>query len=131
MTFQEAYTRCVATDSKLFEPKDIVTNDEVLKLAQDKGMNQFWIGIHNYQYASDGTPILWSNKLKGSQDTDCDDNGCFVFGKEGGGLPTFDFNFGKWSGKCCTLKKYGAVCDKKKSKFLRSFFLHYLIHKNA
>ena len=117
---------------KLFEPKDPVTNDEVMKLAQDKGMNKFWIGIHNYQYANDNTPILWSNA--GNKDKvpeSCNDNACFILGEEGGNLQPGTFDFGLWTGKCCTIKKYGAVCDKKIGNFFEIiFYTSQLIQKS-
>ena len=129
LTFEEADKECNAAGTNMYEP-DEMTNDEVLELASTKGINQFWIGVRNISghlvLASDNTSILWSHTKPKPQDTNCADNACFILGKEGGSQPTTTFDFSFWSGKCCSTKKYGAVCDKKLRKFSRLFFLRFV-----
>ena len=121
LSFAEAKAKCKDKNFKLFEPKDTSTNNEVQKFAEDNGLNKFWIGIHNHVYASDNTPLLWSNFKPKPLDQSCDDNYCPCAGpgcdEVNGLIPPSTFNFGKWAGKCCSIKKFGAVCDKKIGKF--------------
>ena len=122
LNYEEAYMDCSMKGAKLFEPKEVATNDRVIELAQKKGLNKFWIGIHNNKYQSDNSPILWSNPKPKPQDTSCDDNACFILGEEAENQQPGTFDFGLWTGKCCTLKKFGAVCDKKMGNFFEIIF---------
>ena len=51
----------------MFEPRDFSANSEVLALAKSKGVNRFWIGIHditnegNFTYDSNGRTISYMN----------------------------------------------------------------------
>ena len=104
---------------------DKETNNDILKLAEDNGVNSFWLGIYNDKYASDNTSLLWSNQKPKELNHLCDDNvcpclgpGCDEFdGELDGDTQISNHNFGKWVGKCCSVKKFGAVCDKKIGKF--------------
>ena len=86
-------------------------------------MNIDWIGIsphdidaHDYFYASDGSAIIYSNSGKPKPLNNCNDKKCFGFVPVQNGQ-TNTFQFGQWSGQCCTMKKYsGIVCDKKIGK---------------
>ena len=45
----EALAFCNSIESKLFEPKDLPSNDFVTTEAKARGVSQFWIGIHDIQ----------------------------------------------------------------------------------
>ena len=51
----------------MFEPKNEKVNFEVTYLAEDCGINSFWLGINDksqensFVYASDGTHIIYEN----------------------------------------------------------------------
>ena len=51
----------------MFEPKNEKVNFEVTYLAEDCGINSFWLDINdksqenNFVYASDGTPTIYKN----------------------------------------------------------------------
>jgi hypothetical protein len=48
VTHDQAVTECKSFGGKLFEPKDLETNDKVFEAAvQALGDNQFWIGLHD------------------------------------------------------------------------------------
>ena len=119
LNLEEAESRCNDIDARLFEPKDDETNDQLVNLAKQRiGEKGFWIGIKGDRYLSDDTLLLYSNKKPKIEDDSSNDNDCFCIGCDelgnGGFGVNTDLDFGMWSGKYCTMKKFAAACDKKK-----------------
>ena len=120
LNLEEAEKRCNDIDARLFEPKDADTNDQLVNLAKQRiGEKGFWIGIKGNKYLSDDTLLLYSNKKPKYEEVSSNDNNCFCIGCDGwdwrfGFGVNNDLDFGMWSGKHCTMKKFAAACDKKK-----------------
>ena len=74
--FEGAQAYCINQGGKLFEPKKANVNKNITDLAKSRGINEFWIGIHekfhsqegSFVYASDDTPIIWDNCSSGNPD---------------------------------------------------------------
>ena len=67
-THEQAVNFCSKNgDGKLLEPKNEIDYDQVLTLAEEKGLNSIWIGVSeeekfsgNYLYNSNHSPITWT-----------------------------------------------------------------------
>ena len=113
---KDAEADCISKGGKLFEPRNAKHNAFVTRLAEKKGLNGFWIGIHdkkengkenegNFVYESDNKAITWKNWLPGQPnnvynkcygDEDCVEGLC----------PK-----GKWNDQCCGKRK-PYVCER-------------------
>ena len=98
-------------NGKLLEPKNEIDYDQVLTLAEEKGLNNIWIGVmksnnntgyHHFYYNSDHSPVTWTKWGPGEpQDWGRNDN-CVQI--EIG-------NGGKWFDDDCSARKQ-FVCEK-------------------
>ena len=112
-THQEAVNFCSKNgdNGKLLEPKNEIDYDQVLTLAEEKGLNNIWIGVmktnnnteyHHFYYNSDHSPVTWTKWGPGEpQDWGRNDN-CVQI--EIG-------NGGKWFDDDCSARKQ-FVCEK-------------------
>ena len=110
----DALADCKSKGGKLFEPKDWKTHLYIFKKAQQMGIKEFLIGIHDkkwegkFYYDSDNKQISWTNWMKGQPNNgknNCyGDEDCIVVGYDG-----------KWNDICCGKRKQ-YVCKKENSK---------------
>jgi len=106
----DALADCKSKGGKLFEPKDFKTHFYIVKKAQQMGIKEFLIGIHDkkwegkFYYDSDNKQISWTNWMKGQPNNgknNCyGDEDCIVVGYGG-----------KWNDICCGKRKQ-YVCEK-------------------
>ena len=85
-TVVQALAFCNSIGSKLFEPKDLPSNDFVTTEAKARGVSQFWIGIHDIQtegtfrYDSNNESITWSNWNEGQPNDNGGGEDCTTVG---------------------------------------------------
>ena len=100
-----AVESCKSTGGKLYEPKNAITHDKVVKFAIRNGVANFWLGIKFHQgkfvYQSDNFPLgQWKNW--GYQNDKCD---C-VIGKTYFASSLYD----KWYCQLCSIHEQ-YVCE--------------------
>ena len=106
----DAKATCQSIGGKLFEPKSEKVYNEVSTLAKIKGINKFWMGIHDisnegqFTYDSDGNDVDWTNWHKGEPNDWGKGEDCVRSGHGHGGV-------NKWNDSPCT-DKYSIICEK-------------------
>ena len=83
-TFEGALKFCKDEGGILFEPRDTSITEILYSLMQAKGINNFWIGIHDkvneghFVYASNKSPIEWNKWSKGQPNSYGGDQDCVI-----------------------------------------------------
>ena len=107
--WNDAKAFCMTEGGKLFEPKDAQENSGVTDYAFSNELRHFWIGIQDepvspegtWVYASDGSPLEYTNWKQGEPNNNSGDENCGEIGYFTGDL---------WNDQeCDTL--LGSVCE--------------------
>ena len=108
LTYSNALRICKENGGKMFEPKNELVYNNIVKISKEKALGNIWIGINdlsnegNFVYNSDNSDVIWTYW----SDSNPDD----YKGKEDCVETEWKFGEGKWNDVSCnSLRAF--VCE--------------------